>query len=161
MLTYDLFMSTCDLFMSTSNIIQLVNIIISLFQNNSAACQHKWITYYFHIRPQRLCSGLESNVCPASGGRIPAATDLRRKTGSDSLVIGVSVTGPRIWLLKTDFLCHKRCWTLRSHHCSTAISAEHSSDFASFYCGHGNVSKFSEKFSIGTKTPNKQNTMFT
>ena len=53
------------------------------------------------------------NVCPASGKfgvRIPAATELSRKKGSESStvkrsLIDVSVTGHRRWQLKTNAPC--------------------------------------------------------
>ena len=56
------------------------------------------------------------------------------KTDSDSSTakrspIGVSVTGPRRWLLWTDAPCHSRCGTLKNPHCSLAINAKQSQNF--------------------------------
>ena len=53
----------------------------------------------------------------------------------------------------TDSPCHRRCGTLKNHHCSIAITAEHRSKFAALHWSWWRL-HMSEKLSSGTKTFN-------
>ena len=82
------------------------------------------------------------------------------KTGSDSSTakrsaIGVSVTGPRRWPLRTDAPCHSRCGTIKDPQCSMAMSAGIGQNVQPF-TGNGGL-HMSEKFSSGTINPKQTN----
>ena len=91
---------------------------------------YKWRSIQHHdlynLNPRRWRSRLERSplACGGLGIRVPAASDLSRKKGSDCSTakrsaIGVSVTGPRI-------VCF-------GFYCSIAMSAEHRSNFAALH----------------------------
>ena len=77
------------------------------------------------------------------------------KTGSDSSTAkrsatGVSVEGPRRWLLLTNDPCHSRCGMLKNPYCSMAVRTEHRSKFAALSWKWWHIHMFT-KFSSGTK----------
>ena len=67
--------------------------------------------------------------------------------------------GRRRWPLKMDAPCHSRCDTLKNHHYSKTKSAEHWSKFAALHQQWWRL-QMNEKFSSGTKKPNKQITSY-